>query len=690
MIGVDTGGTFTDVIAANAVTGELRTVKVSSTPADPSKAVLAGLQGFLELDARLKPQDISFFAHGTTVATNAVIERKGARTGLLITAGMNAIYPARQSKQAPANELLNPNFKKTLPLIPGRLTREVRERIARDGSIIEPLNEGDVVAGVRDLVDGYDIDSIAVCYLFSFMAPAHEKRTREIINAAFPKIRVSLSSEILPVIREYRRLSTTALDAFVGPTLERYLGNLRDGLASVDVRTRQIFIMQSNGGLMSIDVARSNPVQTLLSGPAAGVIAGRYLSSLTGYRNVVTFDVGGTSTDIAVIIDGEVLETTEGSVAGHDCAVPMNEIATIGAGGGTIARVGVEGRLKVGPDSAGADPGPACYAKGGVDPTVTDADVVLGYLDPDAFLGGRLKLDRNASVAAITKNVGEPLSLTLERAAAGIVRIINSHMEGELRLSLMGRGLNPRDFALVAIGGGGPVRASTVAKSLGIRTVIVPPYPGLGSAMGLLLTDIRHTYLQSKLGPLASLDQAIARRIFDDLESRARLEAQAEGSDAASLDVQYFLELRYVGQGYELSIKCDPSDLTDVAKTAIRADYDALHERTYGHSASDSPLEVVNFRVDTLSPLHKLKLATIAPSDMPLERAIKGRRQAFFEETKGYVTVPVYDRNKLARHHVVDGPAIVEQLDTTIVVIPGQRCAVDDHGNLILSFAVEN
>jgi len=688
MIGVDTGGTFTDLVAVHRQTGEIKTVKVPSTPIDQSQAVLDGVRAFLELDAELRPDDITYFAHGTTVATNAVLERKGGPAGLLITRGTSAVYLARASRQPPNIELLNPNFKKPDPLIPGRLMREVSERIAYDGSVLETLQEEDVIAAVEDLVQVHKIGSIAICFLFSFMNPAHERRSLELIQARFPDIRVSISSEILPVVREYRRMSTTALDAFVGPTLHRYLDRLKTGLRTLGITTKQVFIMQSNGGLMSIDIAASNPVQTLLSGPAAGVISGSYLGGLTGFANVVTFDVGGTSTDISTIIDGEITETTEGAVAGHDCAIRMNEISTIGAGGGTIARVGTDGRLRVGPDSAGADPGPACFGKGGADATITDADLVLGYVDAGTFLDGKVSLDKARAEQVIKEQIAEPLGMSIEQAAYGVVKILNSHIEGELRLSLMGRGLNPREFALLAIGGGGPVRAGAVAKNLGISDVVVPPYPGLGSAMGLLLTDIRHTYLRSQLGRFSALTQETADRFFDELVARAMAEAEAEGSKAESVHCTKILEMRYVGQGYELPIACPTPLVIEDVRSRLSDDFHALHARTYGHSAADAEFEVVNFRVDSHSPLPKLAMQELeVGGDAALAPIPVASRQAYFEERGGYVDTPVYQRAVLAVGQEITGPAIIEQPDTTIILIPNQVGRHDKYGNFILSFA---
>ena len=685
MIGIDTGGTFTDVIAIEVQTGQISTAKVPSTPADPSQAVLDGVNAILSREDSASPETIDFFAHGTTVATNAVIERKGKSTGLLITKGMNAVYPGRMSRQPPPTEMLNPNFSKPAPLIAAGATREIHERMSFDGEVLEELEEDSVIAAITDLVEVNGIESLAVCLIFAFMNPAHERRVKEIVRARFPDIRISLSSDLIPIIREYRRLSTTVLDAFVGPTLEKYLRKVGGGLRDLGIETRQVFIMQSNGGLMSIDVASRNPVQTLLSGPAAGVISSCHIAALTKFKNVVTFDVGGTSTDIATIIDGEATETVNGAVAGFDTAITMNEISTIGAGGGTIARVGVDGRLKVGPDSAGASPGPVCYGLGGEEPTVTDAAIYLSYLSESSFLGGKFKVDRALAENAIAEKIAAPLGLSTTAAANGIIRVVTSTMESELRLRLMARGHDPRTFALIAFGGAGPLYAAFIARNLGIKHVIVPPYPGLGSAMGLLLTDIKHNYVQSRLRPLDDFDPAEVTEMFNQLVREASAESETEDVDPAALELNFYLDLRYVGQGYELSVRCDGPGVTRDLLQNARKDFDDLHEKTFGHSAPEKPVEVVNVRVTSLAVLPKLKLPEIAEAANPDPAdACTGHRDVNFDQSKAFVKTPVYARTSLRLGHEVSGPAIVEQFDTTTVVLPGQVAKPDRTGNLII------
>ena len=679
-IGIDTGGTFTDVAGLELATGRLHTVKVPSTPHDPSEAVLAGIDAFVGSVPGLRSSDIGFFAHGTTVATNAVIERNGARSGLLITRGTGAVYMARASAQPMPGDMINPAYQKPALLIPARRTREIDERTLFDGSIETALHEESVADAVQDLVTIYDIESIAICFLFSFMNPDNERAARAAIKRRFPAIRVSLSSDLLPVIREYRRLSTTVADAFVGPVLQTYLGRLGEGLRERGVPEGQAFIMQSNGGLMSVAVASNNPVQTLLSGPAACVILGAYLSEITGIPNIVTFDVGGTSTDVALIVGGHITETQSGTIAGHHAYVPMNEISTIGAGGGTIARVGADGRLKVGPDSAGASPGPACYGRGGWHPTVTDADLVLGYLHPDTFLGGKFPIDERAARAAIERDVSGPLELSVDRAAMGIVKLATSLMEGELRLRLLARGYDPRTFALVAVGGAGPLHAAMIAKNLGFRQVIVPSCPGLGSAMGLLLTDIRRTYVQSRLKHFSSDALAEMEQIFAALTLRAQAESQME----QDVQIERLVDLRYVGQGYELSVPLRLGTLdVDCLKQASRH-FHQMHHEFYGNAAPGKPLEMISLRINTLVPLKKLSLPRLDAAEAGSEPLPAGSRPVYFEEADGRVATSIYHRSTLRPGHHLRGPAIIDQTDSTTVLLPGQRAEVDPYGNILI------
>ena len=518
MVGIDTGGTFTDLVAFAPDSGELRTIKVPSAPADPSSAVIDALDELFRTG--IAPGEVGCLVHGTTVATNTVLQSAGVRAGLLITRGFRAVYEARGWVRPDPAELLDPFFRKPPLLVPQARTEEIPERLDYQGSVLEPLDEEAVRAAARRL-KALEVEAVAVCYLFSFRNPAHEERTAEILADEMPGWRVSLSSRVLPVIREYPRLSTTVIDAYVGPIMERYLVNLERRLRARGIATPQVFLMQSNGGLMRIGMGARFPNQTLLSGPAAGVVAGTALAAVTGRRNLVALDIGGTSTDISVIADGRASETSSGRIAGQDIATPMLAVHTLGAGGGTIAWLGRDGLMKVGPHSAGATPGPACYGRGGTEPTVTDANLVLGALGSGSVLGGRMTLDRRLAEQAIMAGVGRPLGLDLITAAAGILTIVNTNMAVNLRLVFQSRGEDPRRFALLAFGGAGPLHAGHLARELGIPEVYVPPHPGLMSAIGLLQTDVRHLYLRSAAGLLSAYPVADINDIFADLRRRA-------------------------------------------------------------------------------------------------------------------------------------------------------------------------
>jgi N-methylhydantoinase A len=682
MVGVDTGGTFTDLVAFEPASGELRTIKVPSVPADPSAAVINALNELFQ--SGLKPGDISFLVHGTTVATNAVLEAAGVRTGLLITRGFRAVYEARGWVRPDPNELLDTFFRKPPLLVPQSRTEEIPERLDYQGTVIEALDEDAVRAAARRL-KAKGVIAVAVCYLFSFRNAAHEERTAEILAEEEPSWRISLSSRVLPVIREYPRLSTTVIDAYVGPIIERYLLNLDRALREIGITTRQIFLMQSNGGLMRITMGARFPNQTLISGPAAGVVSGTALASATGRGNLVTLDIGGTSTDISVIIDGRANETSNGRIAGQDIGTPMLAVHTLGAGGGTIAWIGRDGLMKVGPQSAGALPGPACYGRGGAAPAVTDANLVLGALGTGSVLGGRMTLDRERAERAIMEGVARPLGLDLVTAAAGILKIVNTNMAVDLRLSFQSRGADPRRFALLAFGGAGPLHAAYLARDLGIPEVFVPAHPGLTSAMGLLQTNVRHLYLRSAVGLLSSYPVDEINGIFAELRRRAMDDVADEGLDLTTLRLRQQLDLRYLHQGYYLTIDVPDGEIADAHKPGIKSAFDDLHRRTFGASAPDEDAELVTLRLVAEIPVPHLELKPIAArAGRPTEARIAKR--PLYDLARGeFADAGVYDRTRLAADDRIEGPAIIEQYDSTTVVLPGQILTVDNFGNLLIA-----
>ena len=595
-LGVDVGGTHTDLVLYDAGTGALLVEKVATTPENPATGVLNGIKNFVRRG--IDPATIDFFAHGTTITTNALLEMRGAKVGLLITKGFRAIQEIQN--QARDGNLFDYFYDKPPPIAPQSRTHEIAERCDYLGQILIPLDHEAVRCAAREL-KAVGVQSIAVCYLFSFMNPAHEQETRRLIAAEFPDAHVSLSSDVLPRVREWPRMSTTLVNAYLDPVLVRYIGDLDRGLDAAGVRTLQRFLMQSNGGVMpfAAAIAGSRTVHTLLSGPAAGAQAAAYLAREDAKRGLVTLDMGGTSADIAFIEGGAPLEVTEGVISRRQVDVPALDLTTISAGGGSIAAVD-GGFLTVGPTSAGADPGPVCYGRGGTRPTVTDADLVCGFLNPDYFLGGAQKLDVAAARDALQRHVAAPLAMSVLQAAAGIRRIVDIRMADEVRVFAAKRGVDLTAFTLLPFGGAGAVHATAVAAELGMTRILVPPRPGAFSALGLICTDVVHDYLRSDLRPLADTGAGHAEDIFVSLEAKARQDILAEGLDPERARFSRELDLRYTGQGYELRTPLDGlfADRVSAATLeAVRARFDARHAQIHGHAAADRPVEVVSYRV---------------------------------------------------------------------------------------------
>lgn len=680
MVGIDTGGTFTDLIAFEVDTGELRVAKVSSEQDDPSGAVIAALEDLFATG--VAPGEISSLVHGTTVATNAILEGKGVKTGLLITDGFRAVYEARGWAQPEATDLIDPFYRKPPLLAPQSLTYGIPGRMDYQGNELAPLDEDAVRSAARSLKEE-GVDSVAVCYLFSFQNSAHERRTADILAEESGDWRVSLSSVVLPTIREYPRQSTTVIDAYVGPNMQRYLERLSDRLKEFGVETPQVFLMQSNGGLMRITLGARFPNQTLLSGPAGGVVAGEELARITGQQDIVTLDMGGTSTDIAMISGGRADETNEGRIAGQDIGTPMLQVRTLGAGGGTLAWIGPDGLLKVGPESAGASPGPACYGRGGERPTVTDANLVLGALAADNVLGGKMTLDKSASEAAIREHVADPLGLEVVEAAAGILRIVNTNMAVDLRLAFQSRGEDPRKYMLAAFGGAGPLHSALLARDLNIPKVIVPLYPGINSAMGLLQTSVRHVYLQSAVAGLSEVSADRMNEIFAGLEARVEDDVREEGFSPDQVAILRQVDMRYQHQGYQLPVNCPATQLTDEDKPDLKKAFDETHQRVYGASAQEEDAEVVTFRLIAEISVPRLELPEIGAGGDPATAQI-AIRPLFDLNSASFLDAAIYDRAKLCAGDKFDGPAVVQQFDSTTVVLAGMSCAVDLWGNLII------
>jgi N-methylhydantoinase A len=679
LIGVDTGGTFTDLIAFDQTSGKLQRAKVPSVPSDPSLAVVDALEKLFA--EGVSPADVAMIVHGTTVATNALLEGKGVRAGLLITKGFRAVYEARGWSQPRGADLLDTFYRKPPLLVPQYLTEEVVERLDYEGQVVTPLDEDALRAAVRKLARK-GVEAIAVCFLFSFVNPAHERRAAEIIAQEAPDCRISISSEVLPVIREYPRLSTTVIDAYVGPRIANYLHSLAQRLNDRGVTTPQKFLMQSNGGLMRISLGARHPNQTLLSGPAAGVIAGAELARTTKRGHLITFDMGGTSTDISVIVDGAILEMSQGQIAGQDIGTPMLRVRTLGAGGGTVAEIGKDGLLKVGPRSSGSVPGPACYGRGGTEPTVTDANLLLGALSGETLLAGTLRLDAQAARVALERT-GAALGMDALQTASGIIRIVNTHMAVDLRLALQEQGQDPRSFALVAFGGAGPLHAATLARSVGIPTVLVPLYPGLNCALGMLQTSVRHSYLRSEIGSLARIAATRVDELFAALEAQAMQEASEEGFVSKQIKITRLLDLRYPHQGYSLCVPC-PAPFDEAARRSVKDAFDALHQTVYGQSAPSESAEIVTFRLQSEIAVPRLALPELARTDGNVERAIRGQRPLYDTAQQKFELVNVWDRAKLLAGDRFEGPAVIEQFDSTAVALAGQTVSVEADGVLVI------
>lgn len=669
IVGVDVGGTFTDFAARNLGTGAFVVHKRPSTPHDPSEAIL---EGFKELQAKIgiSGEDVGRFAHGTTVATNALLQRKGARIGVVTTEGFrDLIEIGRQVRPA----IYDLQTDAPQPLAERRARIEVQERMGPQGEVITPLTDAAIEGLLDELARQDDIQSLAICLLFSFLNPDHEQRIASAIKQARPDLYVSVSSEVQPEFREYERFSTATINAFLQPEVSRYMDRLRAAVGEVAPNAR-FGIFQSSGGLMSVEKASQFPVRTALSGPAAGAVGAVAAGAASGIGNIVTLDIGGTSTDVCLIRDGRTEIANVREIAGFRIRLPMVDIHTVGAGGGSIAQVGPDGLMKVGPESAGAVPGPACYSKGGTLPTVTDANVFLGRL-PLSLAGGGLQIDPAKAEKVIT-DIAAQLGVTPVRAALGIIGIATSNMTRAIRAVSTEKGHDPRDFALMPFGGAGGLHASDVAGSLGIQRIIVPRAPGILCADGLLEAELQENFvatLRVRLDEtLTPLTEAAARLTQD---GEAWLAEEAEG--ARDLRVDLSLDMRYVGQNYELSVDV-AGDVVDTA--ALRDGFLAEHMRAYGHADPDAPIEVVNVRAKALARLVQGAKDLAGPTELGAPVEIT---KVWFSEA-GAVETPIYDRATLPAGTKLSGPAIITQLDSTTIVPPNATVLVDDALNLIM------
>src|SRR5215831_8260623 len=675
---VDTGGTFSDFVCFDEDTGAISIAKLPATPDDPSRAILHGIEALRA--GGVRPADITFFCHGTTVGTNALLERKGVRTALLVTEGFRGIYEVGEQARPYGPAIFDVMYDKPPMLTPRSLTGEVRERVDFRGEVLRPLDEEALRSTLRTMAR-QEPASFAVCLLFSFLQPQHEQRVGAIIAEELPECSVSLSSEVLPQIREYYRLSTTVINAYLGPILERYIGNLDRRLAASGIATPRKYVMQSNGGMSTFEAAARRAATTVLSGPAGGVTASVAVCRAVGIANAITFDMGGTSCDVALIRDGVPFVSGRGKIEGHDIAVPMLDINTVSAGGGTIARVGPLGELEVGPHSAGAAPGPACYGRGEL-PTITDCNLALGFLSADNFLGGRIRLDAERSHVAIDTQVARALGMSVAQAAEGIVRIIDVKMQEAIKAISTMRGHDLRDFVLLAFGGAGPLHAGRIARDLGMAGIMVPHYPGVFSAIGLMMSDVKHDYIQSRMAPLAALSCDVIESMFAGLAGEALADLKRDGFPDGRIRLECALDMRYAGQGYEITVPCGEGMRGD-GIAGLRLRFDEMHEQMFGHGAPDQPVEVVSYRLCGIGMVSAPLMPKYEPTGVKLSDALREHRQVRFDGKS--LACPVYQRERLDVGLVLHGPAILDQFDCTTVVCPGQTARVDAWKNIIIA-----
>jgi N-methylhydantoinase A len=669
-IGIDTGGTFTDVVLTDLGSGNYWFRKVPSNPADPAEAILRGLEEIL-IEAGIGGEQVDFVGLGTTLATNAVLEGKTGRVVMLTTSGFSDILELARQRRP---HLYNLEIGK--PRLPVRREDRiaVNERLDESGTIVVPLDEAALSAALGSSPKSFD--AFAVCFLHSYRNPAHERRAREIIRQRYPEALVCLSSDVSPEFREYERFATTTVNASLLAIMDSYLERFSDGVRQRGV-ARQPYVIQSNGGLISPATLRQVPINTFISGPAGGVVGAVNVARACGVSDIITMDIGGTSTDVCLVRGGKPANANQRNIGGLPVRTASLDLHTIGAGGGSIAWVDAGGLPKVGPESAGAHPGPACYGRGGLRATLTDANMVLGRLNPVALLNGRMPVDAAAAEAAVARDVGTKLGVDLERAAAGILQIATVGITGAVRVISVERGEDPRDCALFAFGGGGPLHAAEVADAMEMRQVIVPPHPGLMSAIGLLAADIRSDFGLTCLTDADPAGWASVELALAELDRRAAVWADTEKLDPALLEFRRVLELRYLGQSSELSVPLD-NDVNTLA-TVVTA-FHTEHQRRFGYAMPERGIEIVTARLTARvgrpmpPPERPAEIAQQAPSS----------RRVWFA-AKGFVETPIYQRDAISSASRIAGPAVIEQMDTTTIVPPGWNATVDRMANLLLS-----
>ena len=696
-IGVDIGGTFTDGTLVDSSTGKVTTSKVLTTPVDPASGFISAVNKLLGVNNEVDPDEIEHVVHATTVATNAIIEGKTAKTAFVTTEGFRDMLEiARQIRPS----LYDLQFEKPKPLVPRQLCFEIPERLDAKGNVVTPLDEK-ALAQIVDQIAETGVTAIAVCLLHSYRNPDHEQKVGEAIKAKIPDVKLSLSSEIVPEFREYLRASTTVINSAVAPIVSTYLASIIEKLHSANINS-ELLVMQSNGGVYPAESASESPVFMVESGPAAGAVAAASIGSELGYPNVISFDMGGTTAKASLIRDGQPNITKDysvggaaqsgagafGGASGYPIRTPVVDLVEIGAGGGSIAWVDSGGALRVGPQSSGADPGPVCYGLGGKEPTITDANLILGRLDPNYFAGGEMTLDAVAANNAISEYCAEPLGLSIEAAAHGIVEIANTAMVNALRLVSVQRGHDPRDFILMGFGGAGPAHVVRLAEQAGIPQVLIPAEPGTTSALGLLVTDVR---MESSATLIERADQIELSKItneFERLENSGRIAHSSAASASGEPIFERSIEMRYWGQSFELSVPVPDRKIIDADwMSELIESFHESHNTAYGFRADDEPVELVNLRLTTIGKIARPQLRKLDINSPDAKVAIKGKRPVYFgtdSSEGGVIHTTVYDRPKLPAGSVFNGPAIVEEPDCTTVIQPSWSVTVDDFGNLLI------
>jgi len=672
VVAIDIGGTFTDLIGFDDAAGQFVQAKSLTTPAQL-------VQGIIDCITKsgLTASAVDELIHGSTIAINTLIERKGAKTGLIVTRGTRDVYIIGRGNRPEAYNLL---FHRHRPLVPRHLTREVDERLLSSGEVHVPLDRAGIAEACR-VLKAEGVEAVAVCFLHSYVNPEHERIAGEMVRAALPGAYLSLSHEILREYREFERMSTTVVNAYIGPKVGGYVQSLNANLGAIGFRGA-LSIMRSNGGVMTPEIATARPAAMMESGPVGGIIASAQVGTALGMRNVISFDMGGTTAKASLVRDGEPTMApgyyVGGYASGHPVMLPMIDVVEVGAGGGSIAWRDDVGALKVGPQSAGADPGPICYRGGGAEPTITDANVVLGRLDPDNFLGGQMKLDAEGARAGIKAKIADPLGLEPVAAALAIVEIAIAKMSLAVREVSVAKGYDPRDFALVASGGAGPLHVVAIARELHIPKVVVPLFPSHFSALGMLLADERHDFIRTFYSDLASVDFAT----LGDIHREMVAEATASLRHPAGAERQIHLDLRYVGQEFTLQVPVTVAQLEAGDRAGIRAAFDALYEHRYAHHSPEEPVEMVNIRLAMIGKRQKLSFPAVATTT-----AAKPARQCevYLSDARKPVLCPVYQREALGAGNRIAGPALIQEHGTTTVLFERDECVVAPSGELIIT-----